>query len=254
MNISLTGNLGSGKSTICKIICDEYGYERYSTGNILRKLAEDRGITVLEMNEIAKSDSKYDHMIDDMTTEVSRERKDQKVFFDSRLAWHFAEDTFKVFLSVSLDEAARRVFADSTRGDVESYSSVEDAKQRLGERADVEEARYKDFYQIDYFNFNNFNLVLDSTDAKPEDLAKILMKEHDSYVAAGAKEGKEFILCVKRFGLEIADTDITPDMIYESDSIVVKRSSHDVVVSEGLEELKKAAALGYRLVSVRYLP
>ena len=34
MHITITGNLGSGKSTISKIIQEKYGFEIYSTGTI----------------------------------------------------------------------------------------------------------------------------------------------------------------------------------------------------------------------------
>ena len=102
----MTGNLGSGKSTISRIMTDEYGYEIYSTGKIQRELAEERGLTVLEMNKLMQQDHSFDNIIDDRTRQISIERKDG-IFFDSRLAWHFAVDTFKIFLSVSIDEASR---------------------------------------------------------------------------------------------------------------------------------------------------
>lgn len=38
MNITITGNLGSGKSSVAKIL-NERGYEYSSTGNIFRQLA-----------------------------------------------------------------------------------------------------------------------------------------------------------------------------------------------------------------------
>lgn len=52
MHITLTGNLGSGKSTISKIMSSKYGFEIYSTGTTIRELAAERGLTVLEMNEL----------------------------------------------------------------------------------------------------------------------------------------------------------------------------------------------------------
>lgn len=182
MHITLTGNLGSGKSTICRILEGEYGFEIHSTGTILRHLAEERGISVLEMNRLICSDPSYDHMIDDTTTKLSRENPDKKIVFDSRLAWHFAEKSFKVFLSVDINEAARRVFNDN-RGDVEKYSSADDAKNQLIARAKTEDARYRDVYGINYFDFNNYNLVLDSTCCTPEFLAKRILAEHDAFVS-----------------------------------------------------------------------
>ena len=52
MHITITGMLGSGKSTICKIISEQKGYEIYSTGKIQRQVAAQKGITTLELNKI----------------------------------------------------------------------------------------------------------------------------------------------------------------------------------------------------------
>ena len=183
MHITLTGNLGSGKSTICKLLQNDYGFEIFSTGKVQRKLAEEMNLTVLEMNQLMCSDSKYDSMIDDATTRLAKENQDKNIVFDSRLAWHFVESSFKVFLMVSLDVAANRVMNDS-RGAVESYKDFEDAKDQLAKRAANEDARYKDLYNIEYFNFNNYNLVLDSTYATPESLAKVIMEEAKKYEEA----------------------------------------------------------------------
>ena len=73
MHITLTGNLGSGKSTLSKILEAEYGYEIFSTGKVIRKIAEEHGLSVLEMNELMNKDPKYDHEIDDTTARISRE-------------------------------------------------------------------------------------------------------------------------------------------------------------------------------------
>ena len=163
MHITLTGNLGSGKSTVCRILEQQYGFEIYSTGKVIRSIADEMGISVLEMNELMTKDHKYDHMIDDRTARISRENPDKAILFDSRLAWHFVEKSFKVFLSVDLAEAARRVYADASRGEVESYKSEADAAEQLAARAANEDARYNELYGIHYFDFNNYNLVLDSS-------------------------------------------------------------------------------------------
>ncbi len=189
MHITLTGNLGSGKSTLSKILEADYGYEIFSTGKVIRKIAEEHGLSVLEMNELMNKDPKYDHEIDDTTARISRENPDKSILFDSRLAWHFVEKSFKVFLSVSLDVAANRVKADASRGEVESYATLEDAKQNLKKRAETEDVRYKELYGIEYFNYSNYNLVLDSTDCAPEILARILKDEADAYEQAD-KAGK----------------------------------------------------------------
>ena len=189
MHITLTGNLGSGKSTLSKILESQYGYEIFSTGKVIRQIASDHGVSVLEMNKLMEKDHKYDHEIDDTTARISRENPNKNILFDSRWAWNFVEKSFKVFLSVSLDVAAVRVSGDLTRGGVENYASLEEAKRQLKERAEAEDKRYKEIYNIEYFNMSNYNLILDSTNCKPEILAQILKEEADAYEKAD-KEGK----------------------------------------------------------------
>lgn len=197
MHITLTGNLGSGKSTLGKILEAEYGYKIFSTGEVIRQIAEEHGVSVLEMNKMMEKDHKYDHMIDDTTARISREQKEKKLLFDSRLAWNFVEDSFKVFLSVSLSVAAARVMADASRGKVETYASLEECRESLKERAATEDRRYRELYGIEYFNYANYNLVLDSSDCAPALLAEILMKEvvaWEEKKARGEKAGTKLIL------------------------------------------------------------
>ena len=228
MHITLTGNLGSGKSTLSKILEADYGYEIFSTGKVIRKIAEEHGLSVLEMNELMNKDPKYDHEIDDTTARISRENPEKSILFDSRLAWHFVDKSFKVFLSVSLDVAAKRVAGDATRGEVEHYASLEDAKENLKKRAETEDTRYKELYNIEYFNMSNYNLVLDSTDCAPDVLAKILKDEAEAYEKADA-EGKggysRLILSLNRpeedFAKEKAAGVVTREILHGVEFLVV---------------------------------
>ncbi|MCR5086617.1 MAG: dephospho-CoA kinase [Lachnospiraceae bacterium] len=200
MHITLTGNLGSGKSTICRLLEQQYGYEVFSTGKVIRQIADDLNISVLEMNELMSKDHKYDHMIDDKTAQISRENQEKSILFDSRLAWHFVEKSFKVFLSVDLAEAARRVYADASRGEVESYKSEADAAEQLAARAANEDARYEELYGIHYFDFDNYNLILDSSYAKPEVIAALLMQEAVSRADEQPEVRGRMLISPKRLG------------------------------------------------------
>ena len=251
MHITLTGNLGSGKSTISKIMAEKYGFEIYSTGKVIREFAAEKGISVLEMNQLMQKDNSYDHLIDDRTRQISIERKDD-LFFDSRLAWHFAVDTFKVFLCVDIDEAARRVFNDD-RGDTEKYKTQEDAKAQLIERAHTEDQRYKDIYGIDYFKISNYNLILDSTFSKPELLAEVLISEKRRYeeaIARGEKPETRIILAPARLAGRKAGNLEDNGKIREVDAAVrMKIETFDV--EYGLKEIEKAADEDYEFVIVK---
>ncbi len=229
MHITLTGNLGSGKSTLSKILEAEYGYEIFSTGKVIRQIAEEQGVSVLEMNKLMEKDHKYDHMIDDTTARISREQKDKKLLFDSRLAWNFVEESFKVFLSVSLPVAASRVLGDTSRGEVESYKSVEECMASLKERAATEDRRYKEIYGIEYFNYANYNLVLDSSDCAPDVLAQILVQEAcaaEEKFAKGERVGTKLILDKNRpeedFAKEKAEGTVSLQTICGVEFLVVE--------------------------------
>ena len=180
MLISITGKLGSGKSTICNILRERYGFEIFSTGTINREFARSLGITTLELNERLKSDPALDKEIDGTVTRLSIEKKDEKLVFDSRMAWHFAKNTFKIFLTIDPMEAATRVMKNQ-RGSEEHYDSVEDACQGLIKRSTVERERFIQIYGVDYYDHNNFNLVVDTTNRTPDEIVAIIMENYESY-------------------------------------------------------------------------
>ena len=254
MHITLTGNLGSGKSTISKIFSDK-GYEIYSTGKIQRTLAAERGLSVLEMNKLMESDHSFDNIIDDTVTKISKEHSED-LFFDSRLAWHFAVNSFKVFLSVDIDEAAKRVFNDDKRGEVEKYKSVEEAKQNLIARAEAEDQRYRDIYGIDYFNMSNYNLVLDSTYASPEVLAGILAKEKASYekkISSGRSPedipSRILISPARLLGTE-QKVNRDDDDIFDTDEVLITREGSSLTLVKGSDTVWKALNYGYEFITV----
>ncbi len=180
MQIAFSGKLGSGKSTVCAILRDKYGYEIYSTGTIQRKIAEEMGISTLELNKRMAEDPELDHVIDDAVVELSRARAGDKLIYDSRMAWHFAENTFKVYMYVDPTVAAKRVLQ-ADRGSVEKYASVEEAREMLIARSIEENKRFKDIYKVDNFDYNNYDLIIDSTSATPEQIAEVIVREAERY-------------------------------------------------------------------------
>ena len=190
MHITITGRLGSGKSTVAKIIVAEHGYTYYSTGNIMRELAAEAGIGILEYNQRCVDDPTEDRKIDDRTREVAIRLKDEKLVFDSRMAWFFAPDTFKVYVTVDPAVAARRVGIDPRPG--EPASEVEIYKE-LEERGKVEQARFIKFYGegADYYNWNNFNLIVDSTNRTAAEVAEVIWQAFEAYQAD--PEGKAHV-------------------------------------------------------------
>ena len=182
MLISITGKLGSGKSTVCNLLKDKYGFEIYSTGAFQREVAREMGITTLELNKRLREDPSLDYVIDDAVKKLSIERAQDKLIFDSRMAWHFANKSFKIFLTIDPREAARRVMLNQ-RGSEEFYTSEDEACEKLIERSQVEQARFMQIYGVDYYDFNNFDLIVDTTARTPDEIFDIIVSAYEAYVA-----------------------------------------------------------------------
>jgi len=185
MHISITGRLGSGKSTIANILKEKHGFPIYSTGAIQREIARRHRVSTLEMNKQMARDLSFDHEIDDTVAKISVDRENETIIFDSRMAWRFAANSFKVFVSVDPFVAAARVLGNQ-RGEVEVYTGLEDAKSKLIERSRLENERFIEIYGVDYFDYSNYNLVIDSTFETSDKLASVIFGKFLEYCESGA--------------------------------------------------------------------
>lgn len=243
MNITITGNLGSGKSSIGKVL-KEQGYEIVSTGNIFRQLAMEKGLSVEEFNKqvneaATKGDRSVDKLIDDTTAKIGREK--DHIMFDSRLAWNFVPDSFKIFVITDIDEASRRVFHDSVRANSESYETQEACKKALIHRQEMETVRYQEIYKIDYYDMSNYNLVIESTNASPAEIAEEILKRLDEF------EKKKFVKC-----MELNPSSIYPTADAEDgEDIVVNEVNGTWFLKSGKNALTDAIKQGARFVPVK---
>ncbi len=194
MLISITGKLGSGKSTVCLILKEKYDYQIFSTGAIQREYARQLGITTLELNKRMDENPNLDKEIDDTVTKMSIEHKDEKLIFDSRMAWHFAQNTFKIFLTIEPMEAAKRVMQGQQRGEEERYTDVNDACEKLIERSRIERERFIDIYGVDYYDYNNFDIIIDTTHRTPQDIVSIILNNYEIYKSDPSSFGSPKII------------------------------------------------------------
>jgi cytidylate kinase len=171
IKISITGDLGSGKSTVCRILEGRLGLKIFSTGAIQRGIAAERGMSTFELNKYMETHPELDAEIDGKLAALSDTGDD--IIIDSRMAWHFVKNTFKVYLTTDSRIAARRVF-DDNRG-AESYADVDDAVNALAARKKSEIFRYGQKYGVDCFNLRNYDIVADTSVISPGDVADIIV-------------------------------------------------------------------------------
>ena len=173
MIVTISGNLGSGKTTIAKAIAEKFKIKHYSAGDFMRDMAEERGITLLELSKLAEEDSAVDKEIDERNKILAEKENDFVI--DSRLAWYFIPNSLKIFVKCDLDEAARRVFPRKQKGDDENIT-VEATAENIRRREKSEIERYKKYYGIDLQDESNYDLVVDTTEQKKEDVIKKVLE------------------------------------------------------------------------------
>lgn len=171
VKISLAGDLGSGKSTVANILIEKLGVEYYSTGAIVRSIAARRGMSVVELNVYMETHPEIDTEIDNGLKELSH--LDKSMIIDSRMAWHFTEGTFKVYLSTSPEVSAFRIMNANRVG--EHAATLEQTIAETKARRNSEKKRYLEQYGVDIKDLTNYDLVVDTTLATPDQVAGTIL-------------------------------------------------------------------------------
>lgn len=176
--ITITGDLGSGKSVVSKLLEAALNYQIYSTGKVQREIAARYGMSTLELNQYAETHPEIDEEIDSAFIQLNNAA--EGLIVDSRLAWHFMPSSFKVYMSVPLEVAASRIMADPTRKG-EQYADLGQAVAQLKARKDSENVRFLEKYGCDCTKMANFDYVADTNGPSPEEVAAGILKAFESW-------------------------------------------------------------------------
>jgi len=185
--ITIAGKLGSGKSSTAKRVAEILGYKHFSTGDFFRSIAQERGVSTVELNKIAETDLSVDKDVDDKSIEIG-ERED-KIVLDSRLGFHFIPNSFKVFLELSPVVAAQRILKDKSNNlnrhneTTSLFETEEQILKSISERLILEKKRYKDIYNIeDNTAHSNFDLVINTEKIPLEEVSQKIVEEYNNWI------------------------------------------------------------------------
>ena len=178
--ISLSGDLASGKGTVSNILTADLNYGIYRNGEYFRKLAKEMGMDVTSFNVYVKEHPEIDRQIENSAAEYAKQN--DNFVIDARLGWYAVPESFKVYLKVDLDVSSQRAFYDEKRKSTEKFNTVEEQKQDIIRRYNYENERYWNLYQIRKNDMSNYDLVVDTTDKTPEEVAKIIEEEYSKWL------------------------------------------------------------------------
>jgi predicted cytidylate kinase len=171
--VAISGDLGSGKSTVSREVAKRLGFRRIGTGDVQRQIAEELGMSTLELNQHSENRAEFDQRIDAALAAFAD--SPEPLVADSRLAWFLLPNAFKVHLVVEPKVGAERVVARGSRT-VESYASSEEALAHIRDRRESERRRFRKWHGVDIARLRNYNLVLDTTTALVDMLAEEIIR------------------------------------------------------------------------------
>ena len=178
MLITLSGLPGSGTSTVARTVASRLGLHHLDGGTVFRALASERGLSLAEYARVAEGDDSIDRALDDRLVARAAEGD---VLIESRLAGWLATRAelaaLRIWIHCDEVERARRV------GSRDGHDTDEALAANQAREAS-ERTRYLGFYGIDLTDLSIYDLVLDSTEATPQDLVDTLVAAARSREAA----------------------------------------------------------------------
>lgn len=160
MKITVSGKIGAGKTTVCKKLARRLKLKYLSTGNVMRALAKEKSLSMSEFLKLAKQQTKYHKELDIKTIKIGK--IEDNFVFDSRLAFYFIPKSVKIFLTVTPDVAARRIFRQKRKNEKENVS-LKKTKEAILQREKNDMLSFKKIYGINHHARKHYDLVIDTS-------------------------------------------------------------------------------------------
>lgn len=134
-----------------------------------RTLAEERGIEFWEFCKLAEQSDVYDFEVDRRQVEMALAV--ENCVLGSRLAiWMLKEADLKVYLTATTEERANRVLKREGGTFTERY-------EQTSQRDKNDSARYERLYGINNSDTSIADMVIDTTELEPRDVATLIIAE-----------------------------------------------------------------------------
>jgi len=182
--ITISGDPGSGKSTIAQELAKKLKAKRIYVGEIRRKIAKKKGLTLAELNKYAEKHPETDVDIDKKVATKARQlAKKYPVIVEGRTQFYFIPESFKLYIKVNLNEGAKRIWqqmqsekAKSARNEGK-INSLTQLKKSIRQRVFSDKKRYQKYYGLDHTKKSNYDFVLDTSHlTKKQQITKIWPK------------------------------------------------------------------------------
>ena len=182
--ITIAGKPGSGKSSTAKLVASTLNYRHFSSGDMMRSLGEGRGLDVFATNLANEEDRTLDNIVDGALKKLGE--TEDKLVVDSRMAWHWIPESFKVYLDLDLQIAAERIIKNTDEFRRRHEDIPENAAEyaiKLQGRLDSEARRYQKYYNTNPYELSNYNLVINTATAPLEEVTQLILDSYERWLA-----------------------------------------------------------------------
>ena len=172
MIIAISGKAGSGKSTVAKLLASKLRLRHYSIGDLMREMAKEKGLSLVELNKKAETDRSID---DELDSKLKKLASQDNFVIDGRLTSFFIPNAdAKIFLDAEDEVRARRILQD--RRLVERGEDLKETLVNIELRETSEKKRYKQYYGVDYHDKKMYDKVIDTTNKGVEEVVKEIIE------------------------------------------------------------------------------
>ncbi|TFF91511.1 cytidylate kinase [Candidatus Thorarchaeota archaeon] len=171
--ITVGGLHGTGKSSVANRIAEHFNLRRISAGQIFRRLAAEKDMSLEEFSRYAEKNEDVDRQLDE-TLRIEAQKGD--VVIDGQLAgWMAGEKAdLKILLTAPLEVRVQRI---ADRDDI----PYEEARRETVVREGSEGARYQEYYGIDISDVSIYDIVLNTAKYDLDGVVSVLISAITTY-------------------------------------------------------------------------
>ncbi len=176
ITIAVSGLHGAGTTTVAQGLVEAFNLRYISAGMIFRQLAKEKGITLVELSQLAEKDSTIDQEIDKRT---QREAEKGNVVIDAYIAGWVARRSadLTIYLRAPLEVRALRIANREKR-------DYEDTLAETRDREESEQRRFQEFYGIKVSDTRLFDLIINTERWNAAETINICIAAVKAYLAS----------------------------------------------------------------------
>jgi cytidylate kinase len=165
MIVTVSGEIGAGKSTVARTLAQTIGLRYLSAGDVFREEARRRGLSVEALGRLAEQNPGIDRELDRLQTEAARSGE---ILIESRLSGWLIDGDLRIWLRAPLAVRAARVAARDAIPEADAWREIQ-------AREASERRRYRELYRIDVTDLGRYHLILDTARWTPEEIVQALV-------------------------------------------------------------------------------